>query len=95
MLLVLDPPSTGNEKLREGAKRDLLILIRNATGPLQKVAQNDKIVPCARCGGIAGDPFSYLQIGKDSFTAVSEGGHENTGQMNIRSPIRWRTTPGY
>lgn len=73
-LLVLAPPSTGNEKLGEGADRSLLILIRDAQGQLQKVAQNDKIVPCAQCGGIAGDPFSYLQVGKESFTVVTEGG---------------------
>jgi hypothetical protein len=73
-LLVLDPPSTGNEKLGEGAGRSLLILIRNAQGQLQKASENDKIVPCAQCGGIAGDPFSYLRIGKESFTVVTEGG---------------------
>lgn len=73
-LLVLDPPTTGNEKLGEGPARNVLILIRDANGQLQKVAQNDKLVPCAQCGGIAGDPFSYVQIAKNGFTVVTEGG---------------------
>lgn len=74
VLLVLDPPGTGNEKLGEGPARSVVILIRDANGQLQKVAQNDKLVPCAQCGGIAGDPFSYMQIVKNGFTVVTEGG---------------------
>jgi hypothetical protein len=73
-LLVLDPPTTGNEKLGEGPPRRVLILIRDANGQLQKVAQNNRLVPCAQCGGIAGDPFSYMQITKNGFTVVTEGG---------------------
>ena len=73
-LLVLDPPITGNEKLGEGPPRSVLILIRDANGHLQKVAQNNRLVPCAQCGGIAGDPFSYMQIAKNGFTVVTEGG---------------------
>lgn len=73
-LLVLDPPTTGNEKLGEGPARSVLILIRDANGQLQKVGQNDKLVPCAQCGGIAGDPFSYVQITSNGFTVVTEGG---------------------
>lgn len=73
-LLVLDPPTAGNEKLGEGPARSVLILIRDANGQLQKAAQNDKLVPCAQCGGIAGDPFSYVQITNNGFTVVTEGG---------------------
>jgi hypothetical protein len=73
-LLVLDPATTGDEKLGEGPARRVLILIRDANGQLQKVAQNDKLVPCAQCGGIAGDPFSYVQISANGFTVVTEGG---------------------
>lgn len=73
-LLVLDPPTTGNEKLGEGPARSVLILIRDANGQLKKAAQNDKLVPCAQCGGMAGDPFSYIQITKGGFTVITEGG---------------------
>lgn len=74
VLLVLDPTTTGNEKLSERPARSVLVLIRGANGQLRKVAQNDKLVPCAQCGGIAGDPFSYVQITSNGFTVVTEGG---------------------
>ena len=73
-LLVLDPPTDGSEKLGEGSLRTVLLLIRQASGQLEKAAQNDKLVPCAQCGGIAGDPYSYTQVGKGQFTVVTEGG---------------------
>lgn len=74
ILLVLDPPVTGSEKLGEGHSRSVLLLMRNASGQLEKAAQNDKLVPCAQCGGIAGDPYSYTQAGNGQFTVVTEGG---------------------
>ena len=73
-LLVIDPPISGNEKLGEGPARTVLLLIRDAAGQLQKAAENDKLVPCAQCGGIAGDPFSYTQLANNGFTIVTEGG---------------------
>lgn len=73
-LLVLDPPTNGSGKLGEGPSRTVLLLTRNASGQLEKAAQNDKLVPCAQCGGIAGDPYSYTQVGKSQFTVVTEGG---------------------
>lgn len=73
-LLVLDPPTTGAEKLGEGPSRIVLLLTRNASGQREKAAQNDKLVPCAQCGGIAGDPYSYTQVGNGQFTVVTEGG---------------------
>jgi len=73
-LLVLDPAINGNEKLGEGLSRTVLLLTRDAAGQLQKTAQNDKIVPCAQCGGISGDPYSYSRIAKGEFTIVTEGG---------------------
>lgn len=73
-LLVIDPPVTGDEKLGEGPPRTVLLLVRDAADQWQKAAQNDKIVPCAQCGGIAGDPYSYTQIAHNGFTIVTEGG---------------------
>jgi hypothetical protein len=49
-------------------------VIRNADGHLQVAARNDRIVPCERCGGLAGDPFGYARIDKEGFTLVTEGG---------------------
>ncbi len=51
-----------------------MLLVRDASGKLQQAAQNDKIVPCAQCGGMMGDPFGYVRIDKDGFTVLNEGG---------------------
>ncbi|WP_307702245.1 hypothetical protein [Variovorax paradoxus] len=58
----------------EGHPRTLLLLARDAQGQLRTLAQNDKIVPCARCGGVAGDPYSYSRVAPGRFTVVTEGG---------------------
>lgn len=74
VVLVLDHPGTGSEMLGEGTPRSILLLTRDSAGKLQKVKQNDRLVPCAQCGGMAGDPFGYVRVGKGGFTALIEGG---------------------
>jgi hypothetical protein len=74
VLLVLDPPATGAEKLGEGPSRHVALLVRDAAGQLHKASENDRIVPCSRCGGVAGDPYAYSRIGKGQFTIVIGGG---------------------
>ncbi|TCV97219.1 uncharacterized protein YecT (DUF1311 family) [Luteibacter rhizovicinus] len=73
-VLVLDPPDNGNEKLGEGPARDVVLLVRDASGQLQKFAHNNRIVPCASCGGVAGDPFGYTRLEPGQFTVVNGGG---------------------
>lgn len=73
-LLVLDPPGSSNQKLGEGPSRNVVLLVRDANGQLQKFAHNDRIVPCASCGGIAGDPFGYVRLEPGQFTIVNGGG---------------------
>ncbi|MDL9998456.1 hypothetical protein QTI24_07590 [Variovorax sp. J22P240] len=72
-LVVVDPASEG-QAAGKGPSRTVLLLIRDADGHLQRVAQNDRIIPCERCGGLAGDPFGYARIDKEGFTLVTEGG---------------------
>ena len=74
ILLILDPASKGNEKLGEGDPRTVLLLTSDESGALQKAAENARIVPCARCGGTAGDPFGFARIDKGSFTIAISGG---------------------
>jgi hypothetical protein len=74
VLLVLDPPATAAEKLGEGPSRRVVLLVRGAAGQLHKASENDRIVPCSRCGGLAGDPYAYSRIGKGQFTIVIGGG---------------------
>lgn len=54
--------------------RSVLLLIRDASGALHKMTQNDKIIPCSSCGGTFGDPFGYTQIANNVITFVTEGG---------------------
>jgi hypothetical protein len=72
-ILVIDTQNDG-EKAGEGVPRSVVLLVRDASGQLQQAAQNDKIVPCARCGGMMGDPFGYVRIDKGGFTVLNEGG---------------------
>lgn len=74
VVLVLDHPGTGSEMLGEGTPRSVLLLTRDSAGKLQKAKQNDRIVPCAQCGGMAGDPFGYVRVDKGGFTTLIEGG---------------------
>lgn len=73
-LLILDPPAPADAKLGEGPARDVVLLIRDASGQLRKVASNAHIVPCEACGGTSGDPFGYSKVAKGSFTIVNGGG---------------------
>lgn len=61
-VLVIDPPRTGAEKLGEGPSRLVLLLLDDGSGTMKEVARNSHIVPCAMCGGIAGDPYAYARV---------------------------------
>jgi len=74
VLLVLDPPLNDESMASERLKRSVVLLVRDSVGDLQKAASNVNIVPCATCGGAAGDPYAYSRIEKGSFTIVLGGG---------------------
>lgn len=73
-VLILDPPGGTDAKLGEGPSRDVVLVVPDASGHLQKAASNARIVPCATCGGVAGDPYGYTKVGKGQFTIVNGGG---------------------
>lgn len=73
-LLVLSPPESDEDKLGEGPPRTVLLLIQDASGALHKAAENARIVPCARCGGMAGDPYAFSRIEAGRFTLSLSGG---------------------
>lgn len=54
--------------------RSLLLLVGSADGGLRSVARNDRIIPCATCGGSLGEPSIHLIAGDGAFTLVTEGG---------------------
>jgi hypothetical protein len=73
-VLIIDPPGGADAKLGEGPARDVVLVVPDASGHLQKAASNDRIVPCATCGGVAGDPYGYTRVSKGEFTIVNGGG---------------------
>ncbi len=73
-LLVVSPPSPAGEKLGQGAPRTVILLTQNERGELHKAAENAHIVPCANCGGMAGDPYAFSRIEKGQFTISISGG---------------------
>lgn len=73
-VLIIDPPGGADAKLGEGPARDVLLVVPDASGHLQKAASNARIVPCATCGGVSGDPYGYTKVGKGQFTIVNGGG---------------------
>lgn len=58
----------------DGPARTVALLVRDAGGTLSQVASNPRMVPCARCGGLAGDPYAYMTIQAGTLTVSVAGG---------------------
>lgn len=69
VLLVLAPPAT-----RADDPRTVMLLLGTESGALKRAAENSRIVPCAACGGLAGDPYAFSRIEKGRFTIAISGG---------------------
>ena len=54
--------------------RNFMIIIKIKDGNFRIAKQNDKIIFCAECGGIFGDPFSDISLTKNGFIASMYGG---------------------
>ncbi len=74
VVLVVSPAASGDGKLGEGVPRSVLLLTRDATGALRKAAENARLVPCATCGGTAGDPYAFSRIEAGTLTIAVSGG---------------------
>lgn len=73
-LVVMSTPASKNEKPGEGSPRTVLLLTQDASGTLRKAAENRRIVPCERCGGLAGDPYAFSRIENGRFAISISGG---------------------
>lgn len=75
VLLVLErqPKPDAAEPVEEG-QRPLLILLRCADGSLNLAKRNERVIYCATCGGIFGDPFVEVKVGNRGFTIFHYGG---------------------
>lgn len=73
-LLVLESPRADRAVWGQCPPREVVLLIRDDSGVLCRVASNDCLVPGATSGGLVGDPFGYAAISPGSFTIVNGGG---------------------
>lgn len=55
-------------------QRPLLILTRGKDKKLTEAKRNEQIVMCSECGGMMGDPFAGVEVGKNTFTVNHYGG---------------------
>lgn len=74
--------------LGKGAELGALLILDKATdrsvilaaltgGVLKTIAENDKLVPCATCAGLRGDPLGFARIAAGRFFVTAEGGGAN------------------
>ncbi|AXK40514.1 hypothetical protein [Crenobacter cavernae] len=74
-LLVLDKKTAGPDAARNSEDaRPLLLIRRDEGGALRLAKRNDKLVLCAGCGGVFGDPFGGIEAKRKSFTVSHYGG---------------------
>lgn len=59
---------TDKEGFEDEGKRPLIVFTGQADKTWKLAARADEIVMCAGCGGIFGDPYNGLTIGKQKFT---------------------------
>lgn len=81
LVLQKEKPSLGKYELPENS-RPLLILTRAADGKVTVAKRNERLVLCSECGGVFGDPFDGVRVGRGTFTVDHYGGSNG----------RWKTT---
>ena len=77
-LQVLQQP--GNQQ----APRRVSLLARQADGRMQELVHNDRLVPCASCGGLAGDPYAYSRFDEHGLDIVTAGGSRERWSSHSR-----------
>ena len=55
-------------------QRPLLLLVRDEGGRLAAAKRNERLVMCSKCGGVFGDPFEAVEVGRNTFTVHLYGG---------------------
>jgi hypothetical protein len=68
------------------APRSVRLQTVQADGRVYELARNDRLVPCARCGGLAGDPYAYSRFDDDGLEIVIGGG----SRQRWSNHTRWR-----
>ena len=73
LVLEKEKPDLGKDDLPVN-QRPLLILARGADGKLTLAKRNERMILCPECGGIFGDPFEGVEVGRNTFTVNLYGG---------------------
>ncbi len=73
-LLILERPLLDGADDMPTNQRPLLVLIRQPNNSLVVAARNERVVYCARCGGMFGDPFEGIKAKRKRFTVHMYGG---------------------
>lgn len=66
------------------APRRVSLLARQADGRMQELVHNDRLVPCASCGGLAGDPYAYSRFDEHGLDIVTAGGSRERWSSHSR-----------
>jgi len=65
-------------------QRPLLILLRGADGKLALAKRNERIVMCSQCGGVFGDPFEGVIVGRNTFSVEHYGGSSDRWKYSYK-----------
>ena len=65
-------------------QRPLLILLRGADGKLTSAKRNERIIMCSQCGGVFGDPFEGVVVGRNTFSIEHYGGSNWRWQFSYK-----------
>ena len=74
LVLHRENPSENDEEDYPEFQRPLLVLVRGKDNKLTLAKRNEKMVMCSLCGGVWGDPFAGITVGKNTFTVNHYGG---------------------
>ena len=74
VILVLEKKTPENTEPDSDDERPLIILVRDKKNRLSEAKRNDRIVMCAQCGGVFGDPFAGITVARNTFTVNHYGG---------------------
>lgn len=74
LVLDIENPTKSDEYDVEENPRPLLILVRGNDKKLTLAKRNENMIMCSQCGGVWGDPFAGVTVGKNTFTVNHYGG---------------------
>lgn len=74
LVLESENPTKSDEYDVDEDPRPLLILVRGNDKKLTLAKRNENIIMCPKCGGVWGDPFAGVIVGKNTFTVNHYGG---------------------